>query len=161
MVPALTLAKNTAANPTARLGFVYVPNGIIMERWTPISEGAGFAFSPIMQALEPFSDRLLVLSGLAQVNGRALGDGAGDHARAGATWLTGVHPKKTEGANIQAGISADQIADLLVDKIVDELDIAAGRPVADERAGTGGAGRGARGTPTRRRPGPARTTASP
>ncbi|OLE48386.1 MAG: hypothetical protein AUG46_03635, partial [Acidobacteria bacterium 13_1_20CM_3_58_11] len=110
MVPALTLAKNTAANPTARLGFVYVPNGIIMERWTPISEGAGFAFSPIMQALEPFSDRLLVLSGLAQVNGRALGDGAGDHARAGATWLTGVHPKKTEGANIQAGISADQIA---------------------------------------------------
>src|SRR5438876_6024488 len=110
MVPALTLAKNTAANPTARLGFVYVPNGIIMERWTPISEGAGFAFSPIMQALEPFSDRLVVLSGLAQVNGRALGDGAGDHAREGATWLTGVHPKKTEGAGIRAGISADQIA---------------------------------------------------
>src|SRR5207237_3714957 len=105
----LTLAKNTAANPTARLGFVYVPNGIIMDRWTPISEGAGFAFSPIMQALEPFRDRLLVLSGLAQVNGRALGDGAGDHARAGATWLTGVHPKKTE-VDIHAGISADQIA---------------------------------------------------
>src|SRR5439155_8286279 len=110
MVPALTLAKNTAANPTARLGFVYGPNGIIMDRWTPISEGAGFAFSPIMQALEPFRDRLLVLSGLAQVNGRALGDGPGDHARAGATWLTGVHPKKTEGVGIHAGISIDQIA---------------------------------------------------
>src|SRR6266699_5806916 len=109
MVPALTLAKNTAANPTARLGFVYVPNGIIMERWTPISEGAGFAFSPIMQALEPLSDRLLVLSGLAQVNGRALGDGAGDHARAGATWLTGIHPKKTEGADIHNAITIDQI----------------------------------------------------
>ena len=51
-----------------------------------------------------------MLSGLAQVNGRALGDGAGDHARAGATWLTGVHPKKTEGAGIHAGVSADQIA---------------------------------------------------
>src|SRR5437762_1187088 len=110
MVPALTLTKNTAANPTARLGFVYVPNGIIMERWTPISEGAGFAFSPIMQALEPFSDHLLVLSGLAQANGNALGDGPGDHARAGATWLTGVHPKKTGGADIHAGVSVDQIA---------------------------------------------------
>ena len=63
-----------------------------------------------MKALEPFRDRLLVLSGLAQANGRALGDGPGDHARAGATWLTGVHPKKTEGADIHAGVSADQIA---------------------------------------------------
>jgi len=62
-----------------------------------------------MKALEPFRDKLLVLSGLAQVQGRALGDGAGDHARAGATWLTGVHPKKTE-VDIHAGISADQIA---------------------------------------------------
>lgn len=110
MVPALSLARTTAANPTARLGFVYVPNGIIMDRWTPSGEGPGFAFSPTMQALEPFRERLLVMSGLAQVNGRALGDGPGDHARAGATWLTGVHPKKTEGADIHAGISADQIA---------------------------------------------------
>src|SRR5215831_16292360 len=110
MVPALSHAKNTAADPRVRLGFVYVPNGIIMDRWTPAGEGAGFAFAPTMKALEPFREDLLVLSGLAQVNGRALGDGSGDHARAGATWLTGVHPKKTEGADIRAGISADQIA---------------------------------------------------
>jgi len=63
-----------------------------------------------MKALEPFRDHVTVLSGLAQNNGRALGDGPGDHARAGATWLTGVHPKKTEGAGIHAGISIDQIA---------------------------------------------------
>jgi hypothetical protein len=63
-----------------------------------------------MQALAPYRDKLVVLSNLAQINGRALGDGPGDHARAGATWLTGVHPKKTEGADIHAGISADQIA---------------------------------------------------
>jgi len=63
-----------------------------------------------MKALEPFRERMLVLSGLAQINGRALGDGAGDHARAGATWLTGAHPKKTEGVGIHAGISADQVA---------------------------------------------------
>jgi hypothetical protein len=62
-----------------------------------------------MKALEPFREQMLVLSGLAQVNGRALGDGAGDHARAGATWLTGAHPKKSE-YDIHAGISADQIA---------------------------------------------------
>jgi hypothetical protein len=110
MVPALSFAKNTAADPRVRLGFVYVPNGIIMDRWRPAGEGAGFAFAPIMEPLEPFRENLLVLSGLAQVNGRALGDGSGDHARAGATWLTGVHPKKTEGADIRAGISADQIA---------------------------------------------------
>jgi hypothetical protein len=63
---------------------------------------------PAMKALEPFRENMLVLSGLAQVNGRALGDGAGDHARAGATWLTGVHPKKTE-VDIHAGVSADQM----------------------------------------------------
>src|SRR5262249_9429376 len=93
-----------------RLAFVYHPVGMIMNRWTPEADGAGFAFTPTMQALEPFRERLTVLTGLAQVNGRALGDGAGDHAREGATWLTGVHPKKTEGAGIRAGISADQIA---------------------------------------------------
>ncbi len=110
MEPALSAAKDTAANPPVRLGFVYVPNGIIMDRWTPTGEGAGFGFAPTMQPLEPFRDHMLVLSGLAQANGNALGDGPGDHARAGATWLTGVHPKKTEGADIHAGVSADQIA---------------------------------------------------
>ena len=109
MFPALSAKRLEPATPV-RLGFVYVPNGIIMDRWTPATEGAGFAFTPAMKALEPFRDRLVVLSGLAQGNGRALGDGAGDHARAGATWLTGVHPKKTEGADIHAGISVDQVA---------------------------------------------------
>ncbi|HXA51995.1 MAG TPA: DUF1552 domain-containing protein [Candidatus Acidoferrum sp.] len=109
MTPALRAARNTPVSPV-RLGFVYVPNGIIPSAWTPAAEGAGFEFARSMKALEPFRERLTVLSGLAQVNGRALGDGPGDHARAGATWLTGVHPKKTEGAGITAGISADQIA---------------------------------------------------
>src|SRR5689334_4510548 len=107
MVPAL--ATRAEAKPVVRLGFVYVPNGIIMDKWTPVGDGKDFQFAPTMKPLEPFRERLLVLSGLAQVQGRALGDGAGDHARAGATFLTGVHPKKTE-VNIQAGVSADQIA---------------------------------------------------
>ncbi len=110
MVPAMASTRLAGAKPALRLGFVYVPNGIIQQKWLPSTEGTGFDFASTMKPLETFRDRLNVLSNLAQVTGRALGDGPGDHARAGATWLTGVHPKKTEGADIHAGISADQIA---------------------------------------------------
>ena len=109
MVPAFGGTTSAAARPV-RLGFVYVPNGIIESGWKPSGEGSAFEFNSTMKALAPYRDRTLVLSNLAQINGRSLGDGAGDHARAGATWLTGVHPKKTEGADIHSGISADQIA---------------------------------------------------
>src|SRR5450631_1728793 len=109
MVPAMAATRLTA-KAAVRLGFVYVPNGIIQQNWLPSVEGVGFDFASTMKPLEAFRDRLNVLSGLAQVSGRALGDGPGDHARAGATWLTGVHPKKTEGSDIHAGVSADQIA---------------------------------------------------
>ncbi len=109
MLDAMTPALTPAAKPVVRLGFVYVPNGVIMDKWTPLAEGANFEFKSTLKSLEPFRERLLVLSGLAQVQGRALGDGAGDHARAGATFLTGVHPKKSE-ITLRAGISADQIA---------------------------------------------------
>jgi hypothetical protein len=110
MMPAF--ASPVAKKPNVRLGFVYVPNGIIdlQGEWTPAAEGAAFEFASTAKALEPFRDHILMLSGLAQVAGRALGDGPGDHARAGATWLTGVHPKKTEGADIHVGPSADQLA---------------------------------------------------
>ena len=109
MLDAMTPAFAPSAKPVVRLGFVYVPNGIIMDKWMPLAEGANFEFKSTMKPLEAFRERLLVLSGLAQVQGRALGDGAGDHARAGATFLTGVHPKKSE-ISLRAGISADQIA---------------------------------------------------
>ena len=107
MVPAFA---STLAKPVTRMGFMYVPNGIISAGWLPKTEGVGFEFNTSMKALEPFRDQVLVLSNLAQINGRSFGDGGGDHARAGATWLTGVHPKKTEGADIHSGISADQVA---------------------------------------------------
>jgi hypothetical protein len=108
MVPAF--ASTLGKQPVTRMGFVYVPNGIISAGWLPKTEGVGFEFNTSMKALEPFRDQVLVLSNLAQINGRSFGDGGGDHARAGATWLTGVHPKKTEGADIHSGISADQVA---------------------------------------------------
>jgi hypothetical protein len=113
-----TVSALGAAKSPTRLGFVYTPNGIIGAcdksprpfMWTPRTVGENFEFSPTMKALEPFRDQLNVFSGLAQVTGRALGDGPGDHARATATFLTGVHPFKTGGADFQLGISADQIA---------------------------------------------------
>lgn len=106
---AMTPALSAGAKPPVRLGFVYVPNGVIMDKWRPKGEGADFQFASTMKPLEPLREHLLVFSGLSQVQGRALGDGAGDHARAGATWLTGAHPKKSE-ITLRAGVSADQIA---------------------------------------------------
>ena len=81
-----------------------------MNQWTPTGTGAGFEFSRVMKSLEPFRQDTLVLSGLGHRNGGALGDGPGDHARAAASYLTGVHPRKTAGADIQNGISVDQVA---------------------------------------------------
>ncbi len=112
MVPAAAASRVRPGKPALRLGFVYVPNGImdLQGEWTPQGEGVDFEFSEILRGLAPFREHLVVLSGLAQVNGRAGPDGAGDHARAGATFLTGARPVKTEGSGICAGVSADQIA---------------------------------------------------
>ncbi len=109
MTPALTLTSQATAAPV-RLSFVYVPNGIVMKDWTPNSVGKNFEFTRILKPLEAHREDLFVLSGLDDHNGNALGDGPGDHARAGAAILTGVHCKKTAGADIQNGISADQVA---------------------------------------------------
>ncbi len=105
MVPAMASWK-----APVRIAFVYVPNGIVMEDWTPATTGRDFAFTRILKPLEPLREDLMVLSGLDDHNGLALGDGPGDHARAGASFLTGVHCRKTAGADIKGGVSADQVA---------------------------------------------------
>ena len=103
-------AGRAGASGATRLIFTYIPNGVTMEDWTPAATGTGFEFTRILKPLEAFRDRTMVLSGLAHKNAYALGDGPGDHARAAACYLTGVHPKKTAGADIQNGVSVDQIA---------------------------------------------------
>ncbi len=112
MVPAGASAATTSAAsaPPLRMAFTYVPNGVTIADWTPKAAGAEFEFTRILKPLEPFRAHVNVLTGLAQHNAEALGDGGGDHARAGASFLTGVHPKKTAGADIHAGVSVDQIA---------------------------------------------------
>jgi hypothetical protein len=108
MVPAFASAAETKA--PVRLAFTYIPNGVTMKEWKPAATGADFAYTRILKPLEAFRQDLFVLSGLDHHNAEALGDGGGDHARAGACFLTGVHPKKTSGADIHSGISVDQIA---------------------------------------------------
>ncbi len=106
MLPAQTLLKKTAAAGSPRMGFVYVPHGAIMDKWTPAAEGTGFEFSPILQPLEPYRDRLNIVSGL----GNRAADSTAVHSLSPTTWLSGVRPKPTQGVDAYAGITADQIA---------------------------------------------------
>ncbi len=93
-----------------RMAFVYVPNGAIPEAWWPAGEGgADFALSPTLSPLTKVHKHLQVISGLDDLCATPGPDGAGDHARAGATFLTGVRIKKTAGSDIHAGISIDQV----------------------------------------------------
>jgi hypothetical protein len=109
MVPAFATPNEMAAATPLRLAFAYIPNGVTMSEWTPAQTGRGFDLTRILEPLRPIHEQVTVLSGLAQHNAKPLGDGPGDHARAAATYLTGVHPRKTAGANIQNGVSIDQV----------------------------------------------------
>jgi len=106
MIPARTLLAQTAARPVPRLGFIYVPHGAIMDKWTPATLGAGFEFTPILKPLEPFRDSLNVVSGL----GHRAADTTAVHSLSPTTWLSGVRPKATQGVDAHAGVTADQIA---------------------------------------------------
>src|SRR5438552_5421012 len=111
MLPAFAAAAET--KPPVRLVFVYVPNGMMMDEWKPSIVGKNFEFRRILKPLEPFREETLVLTGLAHRNGEIA---PGDHAAAAATYLTGVAPKRTTGADVLLGISADQGAALAIGK---------------------------------------------
>lgn len=112
MGPATAWAADTKSDQAApnRLAVLYVPNGVNMADWKPEADGSDFELKSILQPLASFKDRMLVLSGLTADGARPHGDGGGDHARALAAFLTGAHPKKTDGTDIRNGISIDQIA---------------------------------------------------
>ena len=109
MVPALTASQKTAAKPVRRLGIVYHPNGVVYENWLPTGTGRDFQFSRVLAPFEPFRNRVAVVTGLADRQAEALGDGAGDHSRASGSYLTGVHVRKSD-SQVLNGISMDQIA---------------------------------------------------
>ena len=109
MVPALSGISGRAAEPVRRLGWVYSPNGMAMDAWMPAATES-LELSTILSPLASYREQTVVVSGLAQGQAEALGDGNGEHTRATATWLNGVHPRETEGADVRAGKTADQIA---------------------------------------------------
>jgi hypothetical protein len=111
MVPALSALGKTAASPVRRLGFVYTPNGATMSAWTPPGESGPLTeLPPTLAPLNALRDQVIVPSGLSHRQAESLGDGNGEHSRGQTVWLCGVHPKRTEGADVQAGITVDQIA---------------------------------------------------
>lgn len=116
LLDAMVPAFGQAPAPVKRIGFVYMPNGVAMNfsginYWRPSGEGRATELSTILEPFERYRDRLTVVTGLAHEQAEAQDDGAnGDHTRSTASWLTGVHCKRTEGADIRNGVSADQLA---------------------------------------------------
>jgi hypothetical protein len=100
----------TASGMPLRMAFLYHPNGVNVDKWTPIGTGKEFQFNETQQPFAKFKSDLQVFSGFEHQNGTAGKDGGGDHARANATFLTGMRPYKTAGADIKLGVSVDQIA---------------------------------------------------
>ncbi len=106
MVPAMSAQSKKAA---PRFAAIYCGNGANMFDWTPSTEGAGFAFSPILKPLEAFRDRTIVFTGLDNFQATDQGDSGGQHPRAAPAFMSCVHPKQTEGADVQAGTTIDQL----------------------------------------------------
>ncbi|HVZ20676.1 MAG TPA: DUF1552 domain-containing protein [Vicinamibacterales bacterium] len=126
MVPALTATSRTAANAQRRLGFVYVPNGMIMDQWTPSDSGNDFAFTPILKPLEFAREHLVVLSNFSRPGTDA------DHALASSGWLSGVTAKETEGQDFRLGRTIDQV---IAEKIGDETPLRSLEVATEDFAG--------------------------
>jgi len=107
MLPAQTPLKSTAANPATRFGFVYTPHGMIMDEFTPATEGADFEITNILTPLEPFRNQLHIVSGLEAA---PAGDGSGgDHMRSAAAYLSGAPPRRNAAQNSFLATTVDQV----------------------------------------------------
>lgn len=110
MLPTSRAAAAAAPAAPLRMMFFMVPNGAHMPAWTPSTQGANFTLPPTLEPLQKHQEFVSVFSGLTLDGARDHGDGAGDHARSGASFLTGAHPRKTDGADIKSSVSVDQVA---------------------------------------------------
>jgi hypothetical protein len=115
MVPAMS-AKTLKATP--RLAFLYIPNGVILDQWKPSAVGSSWELPPILKPLEPVKSQLNVLTGLAHLQADTFGDGTGDHPRASAVWLSGVHAYDRTRPGVEVGLAttADQMAVQVIGK---------------------------------------------
>ena len=108
MVPALSAR---ALKPTPRFGFVYIANGVIQKQWIPAATGANFELTPTLQPFANVRSKITVLSGLSHLQADTFGDGTGDHPRASAVWLTGVHAydRTQPGVEVKLTTTVDQL----------------------------------------------------
>ena len=113
MVPALSAR---AFKPTPRFGFVYIANGVIQNLWTPVTTGSGFELTPTLSPFANLRDKITVLSGLSHLQADTFGDGTGDHPRASAVWLTGVHAYDRTRPDVEVKL-ATTVDQLLVREI--------------------------------------------
>jgi hypothetical protein len=105
MVPSMTALAKTAANPVRRLGFVYMPMGCDLPRWTPTTQGAAVELSPTLQSLRPVSEQLTIISNLELKNAYP-----GTHATSNASFLSAAKAKWTESTDYHLGTTIDQVA---------------------------------------------------
>ena len=128
MVPALT----AAGKPTPRVGFVYIANGVIQNQWVPAATGAGFELTPILAPFASVRDKITVLSGLSHLQADTFGDGTGDHPRASAVWLTGVHAfdRTRPDVEVRLATTADQYIAQAIgkDSPIPSLELAVDQP---------------------------------
>jgi len=111
MIPAATALGQAVANSRVRLGFLYMPHGAMMSNWTPATEGADFELSRILSPLKEVKNQVVVVSGLGHKNAGATdGDSGGDHGRSPTVFLSGARPRRTEGEDVRAGMTVDQMA---------------------------------------------------
>jgi len=111
LLEAMLPTANAAAlaSRPKRLQIFYTPNGMIMGGYTPTAAGRNYPLSPTLAPLEAHRQHFSVVSGLAHYNANALGDGPGSHGRSCGAYLTGAHPRRTEGFDLHCGISFDQV----------------------------------------------------
>ncbi len=111
MVPAFSAIKDTVANPVSRLGVIYIPHGAVLPEWVPKTQGRNYELSPTLKTLEAHRDEFTVISNLANDPAKIqAGEPGGGHANVMGAWLSGIHAKPTEGADVLAGVTIDQIA---------------------------------------------------
>src|SRR5690349_211584 len=128
MVPALT----AAGRPTPRVGFVYIANGVIQNQWLPATTGRGFDLTPILAPFASVRSKISVLSGLSHLQADTFGDGTGDHPRASAVWLTGVHAfdRTRPDVEVKLATTADQYIAQAIgkDSLIPSLELAVDQP---------------------------------
>jgi hypothetical protein len=115
---AMAPALSAATKPAPRLGFIYIANGVIQNQWNPSTPGVLAELPPTLKPLDALKNQLNVISGLAHLQADTFGDGTGDHPRASAAWLTGVHAydRTQPGVEVRLATTADQLAARVIGK---------------------------------------------